>query len=387
MNCTATLGGQPSPGWSPRKGMEFHVRRGPRILAYLLLAVAAAAPGARASERGVPLTTTELRKLEPLTETDTIRPTGVLREFTLVAKPGAWELVEGVRVNVWAYNGQVPGPTLRVNEGDTVRVTLVNELDETTSIHWHGGHVPNDMDGVPPFTQPAVRPGERFTYEFTAWHAGTYMYHTHQNSIKQTDMGLYGPLIIDPQNPSRQPRFDREYTLMISGWIVNQGDDAGEAAESDMHGMPGMNSSSMNMGYNYWTLNGKAFPDTAPLVVSEGERVRIRLINISNLSHPMHLHGHDFRVIAIDGHPVSRPEVQNTVDVEPGRTLDIEFIADNPGLWVFHCHELHHTANGEKEPGGLIAVVRYEGYSAPNPELAQTPPAPASEQGADPHGH
>lgn len=376
--------------------MVFALRQRIGVLATLLLiAAGVAAPAGAAAAESVPLTTTELRRLDPLQETETIRPTGVVREFTLVARPGTWELVDGVRVNVWAYDGQVPGPTIRVTEGDTVRVTLVNQLNEATSIHWHGGHVPNEVDGVPPFTQKAIQPGERYVYEFTAWHAGTFMYHTHLNSIEQTDMGLYGPLIIDPQEPSRQPRFDRDYTLMISGWIVGNaakaGGASGAATDPMMHGapssmdgmgsgttddmrddgmnamrgdssdMPGMAVPAMNMAYNYWTLNGKAFPDTEPLVVSKGDRVRVRLINISNLAHPMHLHGHDFRVLAIDGHPVAASQVQNTVDVEPGRTYDIAFIADNPGVWVFHCHELHHTANGEQEPGGLIAVVKYAG--------------------------
>lgn len=352
--------------------------------------VVAALPGEGAEARepagGPPLTTRALRSLEPLVETESIRPTGRVRELTLIARPGRWELVRGVTVDTWAYNGQVPGPLIRATEGDTVRVTLVNELPEPTTIHWHGGHVPSAADGVAPFTQVAVQPGERFTYEFTAWHAGTFMYHTHHNSIEQTDRGLYGPLIIDPQEPSRQPRFDRDYTLMLSAWVVNEPRPA--AGMHGMHGMPMHRTgrqdpagapgpaasgsggghgghgggSGSSMGYNYFTMNGKAFPDVEPLVVRRGDRVRLRLINISNLAHPMHLHGHDFRVIAVDGHPVPQPPVQNTIDVEPGRTYDVEFIADNPGVWVFHCHELHHTANGEVEPGGLIALVKYEDY-------------------------
>ncbi|WP_028986901.1 multicopper oxidase family protein [Thermicanus aegyptius] len=308
------------------------------------------------------LTTTKLRDLPPLVETDEIKPTGKTKSFTLEISPGKWELVKGTTVDAITINGTVPGPEIRVTEGDLVRVTVKNNLKEETSIHWHGLHVPNSMDGVPPFTQQGIKPGESFTYEFTANHAGTFMYHSHLNSVEQIDKGLYGAFIIDPQNPEKQPTFDQDITWVLSGWIVNN--------MGDMNGSDGNMAQGMNMNYNYWTINGKAFPDTKPITVKTGEKVRMRLINISNLAHPMHLHGHDFRVIAEDGHPLSSPRVLNTLDVAPGKTYEIEFIADNPGTWVFHCHELHHTMNGEVEPGGLIGVIQYEG--APKNELPST---------------
>lgn len=304
------------------------------------------------------LSSTELEKLEvSLGQSDQVRPTGNTREFELVARPGRWELVEGVAVEANTYNGTVPGPTLQVTEGDTVRVTLKNELTQETSIHWHGLHIRNDMDGVPPFTQPAVRPGESFTYDFIASHAGTFMYHPHQNSVAQIDKGLYGAFIIDPQS-QQATKFDREFTVVMGAWQVME----------NMESHEGNPMSGMAMDYNYFTLNGKAFPDTGPWTVKKGDLVRIRLLNISNLVHPMHLHGHDFKVVAKDGEAL-RPELQqvvNTLSVNAGETYDIVFLANNPGTWVFHCHELHHTTNNHVEPGGLMQLIQYEGYAPPS---------------------
>lgn len=289
---------------------------------------------------------------------ETPAETGNVREFELVAREADWEISPGVVVRAVSYNGQVPGPTIRVTEGDTLRVTLRNELDQSTSIHWHGLHVPNDMDGVVPFSQDAIEPGESFTYEFVASHAGTFMYHSHQNAVEQIDRGLYAPLIIDPVEPTRTT-FDREYTMMLSAWNTTAMDEPAGHVMADDSSMP---ESGMNMDYNYFTINGKAFPDNEPWLVRNGDIVRVRIINISNLVHPMHLHGQDFTVIAKDGEPI-RPELQqrmNTISVNAGETYDIVFRADNPGTWIFHCHELHHTENDGVEPGGLIQVIEYD---------------------------
>ena len=349
------------------------------------------------------LTTKKLRNLAPLSETDVIRPTNKVREFKLEAREGRWQLVSGVETNAYTFNGTVPGPTIRAKEGDTIRVIVKNSLPQETAIHWHGLHVPNRMDGVPSFTQNAIKPGETFTYEFTANHAGTYMYHSHFNSIEQIDKGLYGLLIIDPQNAGTL-KHDREYAMIFGGWNIpdepggqpqtgqndpmagmSKGTSGPLKQKADIrslmkHGMQdkpdsstgngGMQmppsgtgseagSSVMGMDYNYWTINGKSFPDTDPLEVKYGETVRIRLTNVSNGIHPMHMHGHDFRIIAKDGHPLAVPQIVNTVTVNPGETYDIDFIADNPGEWIFHCHELHHTTNADVEPGGLMVLIKY----------------------------
>lgn len=359
------------------------------------------------SDLGI-LTTHKLKELPALAETDHIDPTGQIKEFKLEAKPARWELVSGVQTDAYTFNGTVPGPTIRVKEGDTIRVVVKNSLPEETAIHWHGLHLPNKMDGVPSFTQNAIKPGQTFTYQFIANHAGTYMYHSHFNSIEQIDKGLYGLLVIDPRN-KQELKHNREYTMLFGGWNVPTQAGGQEKEQQPAMGndqMTGMSkgtaaplkkkgnvrtmmehglknkdeqknphqgmtmppsgntgdnagSSVMGMDYNYWTINGKSFPDTAPLEVRAGELVRVRLANISNGIHPMHMHGHDFRIIAKDGHPLPVPQIVNTVTVNPGETFDIDFIADNPGQWVFHCHELHHTTNAEVEPGGLISLIKY----------------------------
>jgi FtsP/CotA-like multicopper oxidase with cupredoxin domain len=289
-------------------------------------------------------------------------PTGKERAYDLVVKRARWELAPGVSVMAITYNDTVPGPTIVVTEGDTLRVTIKNELDQDTSIHWHGVHVPNAMDGVPGVTQDPIRPGETFTYEFVASHAGTFMYHPHINSVAQIDNGLYGLLIIEPQKPD-SPAFDLEFSMMLGAWNTGQG---------------AMAMGGMNMDYNYFTINGKAYPATAPWTVKEGDKVRVRLVNISNLVHPMHLHGQDFKVIARDGEPIAPANQQwmNTLTVNPGETYDIAFLADNPGVWVFHCHELHHTENNGVEPGGLMQIIQYEGYQGYQPPADSLEPTP-----------
>ena len=325
---------------------------------------------------GAPLVPLELARLEPLPPLGPIQPTGRLREFKLEVRPARWEVGGGVSTDAITFNGTVPGPLLRATEGDTVRVVVTNKIGIPMSIHWHGLHVPNPVDGVPPLTQDPITPGQTYTYQFIASHAGTFIYHPHLNSVELVDRGLYGAFLVDPQRSEGQPRFDRDYVLVLSGWSI-PGEGPGKM-ESSVH--PGMTmpgkpvpyegmyrgseraekAMKMQMDYNYWTINGKAFPATEPTRVRKGERVRLRLVNISNLVHPMHLHGHDFRVIAKDGHPIAAPQIQTVFNIGAGETADLEFLADNPGQWVFHCHELHHATNNGVEPGGLITVVQYE---------------------------
>lgn len=333
------------------------------------------------------LTTTNLRQLDTLPETNQITPTGKTKNFTLQAKETEWEIMPGVKTKAITYNGKTPGPVLRVTEGDLVKITLVNELKTATSIHFHGMHLPNKQDGVPPFTQKEIEPGKSYTYEFLAGHAGTYMYHPHINSVDQIDKGLYGAFIIEPQSNLGQPHYDKEYTFVLAGWNIQSnmshdmdmtGVEVVDEEESvnttddktghnmDMSGVEMVEEPSMAMDYNYWTINGKSFPATEKIKVKQGQRIRVRLINISNAAHPMHLHGTDFRIIAEDSHPLSKPKIVNTVDIAPGKTFDIDFIADNLGQWVFHCHELHHTENDGVEPGGLMTVIEVEGTQSSN---------------------
>ena len=264
-----------------------------------------------------------------------------VKVFELTAKPVRWQILDDVTVTAWTYNGTVPGPMIRVTAGDKVRVILKNELPEPTSIHWHGIPVPNEMDGVTP-----IAPGESFTYEFTAPPAGTFMYHSHIGSDKQVMVGMYAPLIVEPRKAQANAP-DVDVVWMLSEWRV--GTDGETYAAMPMAGMEP----------NYFTINGKAYPNTEPITVKKGQRVRIRLANIGQFTHPMHLHGMNFKIVAYDGVrlPPEQQAERNTIPVNPGEIVDIEFVAENPGSWMFHCHVLHHVTNDNVEPGGLLALI------------------------------
>jgi manganese oxidase len=273
-----------------------------------------------------------------------------VKVFELTAQPVRWTILESdeeqVAVTAWTYNGTVPGPLIRVTEGDEVRIVLTNDLPVPTSIHWHGIPLPNEMDGVPPFTQDAIQPGESFVYEFTAPPAGSFMYHSHVDTDVQIMVGLYAPFIVDPQEPEADAP-DVDVMWMLSEWRV--GADGETYAAMPMAGAEP----------NYFTINGKAFPNTERIVVNVGDRVRIRLAGIGQFVHPMHLHGMNFQVVAYDGVslPPEQQIVRNTIPINPGEVVDIEFVADNPGTWIFHCHVLHHVTNDNEEPGGIIGVI------------------------------
>lgn len=296
------------------------------------------------SSDGVPLAT-ETVGGQPLNYT----LDGGVKVFELTARPVRWPILKDVYVTAWTYNGTVPGPMIRATEGDRVRVTLKNELPDATSIHWHGVIVPNNMDGVPPFTQNAIQPGESFTYEFTAEVPGTYMYHSHVDTDTQIPIGLYAPLVVEPKElPASPPAVDE--MLMLGEWTI---------------GLDGKTYPAMPMAGaepNYFTINGKSFPETQSLTVRVGQKVRLRLANIGQFTHPMHLHGASFKIVATDGNavPDAAQWTKDTVAVSPGERYDIEFTFDQPGTWVMHCHVLHHVTNNNVEPGGLIYVINVE---------------------------
>lgn len=268
-----------------------------------------------------------------------------VKVFELTTQAVEWELMTGVEVTAFTYNGTVPGPMIRVTEGDQVRIIVKNELPEATTVHWHGVIVPNAMDGVPGMTQEPIESGETFVYEFTAQPAGTFMYHSHYEGDRQVGAGLYAPFIIDQKEPEdNPPTIDK--TLMISEWLVRDG----------------LTYAAMPMGGmepNYFTINGKAFPETETITVQKGAVVRLRFIGIGQFIHPMHLHGMPFKVVATDGYPVPKAAqlTKDTISVAPGERYDIEFVATEPGMWMLHCHILHHTTNDNAEPGGLMLVI------------------------------
>jgi FtsP/CotA-like multicopper oxidase with cupredoxin domain len=288
------------------------------------------------------------------------------KEFTLTATEVPLTLASGKVVKAWAYNGQVPGPEIRVREGERVRITFKNELPVASSIHWHGVDVPWTMDGPPGINQKPVRPGETFVYEFVAKPRGTRFYHTHgsgeRDEALQMDMGLYGPFIIEGKNETKHAR---EHTLILSErlstllpWEASSGTPL--AAGGHGAGTP-----------DVFFMNGKSWPEAQPLRVKKGDRVRLRLINAGSTStHPMHLHGHSFRIVAIDGNTLPAPIVRDVVSVSPGERYDIEFVANNPGVWLFHCHELHHM------DAGMAMLIQYEGYDAVDkaPSAKAAPP-------------
>jgi manganese oxidase len=257
------------------------------------------------------------------------RMDGSVKEFHLIAEPVKQEIVPGRVVDLWGYNGSAPGPTIQITKGDRVRIIVDNHLPEATSMHWHGFEVPYEMDGSPGSSQDPIAPGGRFVYEFTLDQEGTYFYHSHM--AMQEMMGMIGAFIMHPKEP-HNPRVDKDFVIVMQEYAI----------------LPNINvPNSMNMEFNWLTFNGKSGPATTPLIVRHGERVRIRLINLGMDHHPIHLHGHQFVVTGTEGgrQPESTWGPGNTVLVGVAQSRDVEFVANNPGDWMLHCHLPHHMMN------------------------------------------
>jgi manganese oxidase len=308
----------------------------------------------RESMGTAPLARVKTRSLDDRVAMLSHRVENGTKVFALQARPVRWEYRDGQSVAAWGYERQVPGPTIRVSEGERVRVEFTNRLPEPTTVHWHGVDVPFNQDGVPGVTQDPIEPGETYSYEFTATPAGTRMYHTHGSSMsdeaRQLDMGLSGALIIEPRTKAQPASVDQ--TLVLDEWAVEPG-----GFNAAM--MTGAGHAAHNAGSNVFTINGRAAPDFEPIAVKRGETVRLRLINVgSSATHPMHLHGHQFTVTALDGNPVPAParQLRNVITLAPGETADVEFTANNPGVWMLHCHELHHA------DAGMMTLMQYEGF-------------------------
>lgn len=259
------------------------------------------------------------------------RMKGGVKEFHLVAEPVVRELAPGMNANLWGYNGTSVGPTIEAVEGDRVRIFLTNRLPEPTSIHWHGMLLPSGMDGVTGLTQPAIAPGKTFVYEFVLQKPGTFMYHPHADETLQIAMGMMGMFIVHPKEPDMF-KVDRDFVFLLAAYDIDPG-----AATPRVNTM---------LDFNLWTWNSRVFPGIDPLVARTGDRVRIRVGNLTMTNHPMHLHGHHFEVTGTDGGwvpPSARwPEV--TTDVAVGQMRAFEFNA-TAGDWAFHCHKSHHTMN------------------------------------------
>ena len=257
-----------------------------------------------------------------------------VKEFHLVAEPVIREIAPGMKATLWGYNGQSPGPTIEVVEGDRVRVFVTNKLPEHTTMHWHGQRLPNGMDGVGGLTQKQIGVGKTFVYEFVARRPGTFMYHPHADEMVQMAMGMMGFWVTHPK--VRHPLIDevqRDFCFLLNAYDID----------------PGSTTPTPNtmLDFNLWTWNSRAFPGIDSLNVRLGDKVRIRIGNLTMTNHPIHLHGHEFTVTGTDGGPTPKagrwPEV--TTDIAVGQMRQLEFVADEEGDWAFHCHKSHHTMN------------------------------------------
>jgi FtsP/CotA-like multicopper oxidase with cupredoxin domain len=256
------------------------------------------------------------------------RMDGGVKVFDLTVAETQWETKPGTKVKAMAYNGQVPGPQIRVTEGDRVRVVVKNELAESTVIHFHGVLVPVDQDGVPFITQPPIKPGETYTYEFVAKNPGSHMYHSHHNAAKQVGMGLLGAFVIEPKRKRRiEQNVAVDYVMIL------------------------------NDGFHGYTLNGKEFPATEPIVAKLGQKIRIRFMNEGMMIHPMHLHGMPMTVIDKDGWAQPAPWKCDTLNIAPGERWDVIVDCDNPGTWAFHCHILPHAESEHGMFGMVTALI------------------------------
>jgi FtsP/CotA-like multicopper oxidase with cupredoxin domain len=280
-------------------------------------------------------------------------------------------LQNGSLYKVWAYNGQVPGPVLVAREGDWVRIRLINETSVFHTIHSHGLHLPQRMDGVPhdhglpadnkshdhqkespdEAMPKSVPPGESFTYEYIARPAGTHWYHCHVDTNEHLNRGMAGALIVLPRIP--EPKVDYDLLMVLQEWDSRY-------AKSGQPGNPRELSN-----YDFFTMNGKSYPETPQIQVELGKIIRIRLINAGSLMHSMHLHGLSFLVTHKDGFPLAEPMEMDTVAIGPGERIDIIIFANNPGEWPFHCHTAAHQTNAGLYPGGMMTHLKIGDVGSP----------------------
>jgi FtsP/CotA-like multicopper oxidase with cupredoxin domain len=270
-----------------------------------------------------------------------------VKVFHLIAEPVNHEIAPGLQIEAWGYSGSTPGPLIECVEGDRLRIYVTNRLPEPTTVHWHGVLLPSGMDGVAGLTQRSIGVGETFKYEFTMKKAGTFMYHPHFDEMTQIALGMVGMIVVHPRRPAA--RRVRDYALMAHEWLIPIG-----AKRPDPLAMS---------DFNVLTFNHKAFPGTEPLVAEKGDLVRIRIGNLGPMDHhPIHLHGYAFEMVETDGGRVPKaarhPETTTLVPV--GGVRVIEFVADAPGDWAFHCHMTHHVMNqmGHDAPNLIGANTR-----------------------------
>ncbi|WP_366919583.1 copper oxidase [Hydrocarboniphaga sp.] len=279
------------------------------------------------------------------------RVQGGVKEFHLVAEEVEHEFAPGCRAKCWGYNGTTPGPTIEAVEGDRVRIFVTNALGEPTTVHWHGIDLPNGYDGVGGLNQPHIAPGETFVYEFTLKQHGTHMYHPHADEMTQMAFGMMGLFIIHPE-AGEALRIDRDYAFLLHNWALRPGTFRPDP--------------SVMQNFDLWTFNSKVFPATEHLVAGMGERIRIRIGNLSMWNHPIHLHSNPFWVTGSDGGrwPKEQWRREVTEIVGVGQMRDLEFVPTEPGDWALHCHMSHHTMNAMGHEVPNVAGVDQTGVEA-----------------------
>ena len=260
------------------------------------------------------------------------RMNGDWKEFHLVAEPVVREMAPGMKAHLWGYNGQSPGPTIEAVEGDKVRIFVTNKLPEHTTIHWHGMLLPSGMDGVGGLTQPHIKPGKTFVYEFELKKSGTFMYHPHADEMVQMAMGMMGFFVVHPRDPKFMA-VDRDFVFLLATYDIEPGTYVPRVMEMT--------------DFTMWTFNSRVFPGIDHLAVRQGDRVRVRVGNLTMTNHPIHMHGYHFAVTCTDGGwvPESARWPETTIDLPVGAMRAYEFVADVPGDWALHCHKSHHTMN------------------------------------------
>lgn len=325
-----------------------------------------------------------------------------IHEFDIELGISIHEIVPGIKIHAFTYNGTYPGPEIRVPEGDWVLVNFTNRTAELHTIHWHGITLANEMDGVPNGTQWGVGPNQTFKYLFRAQPAGTHFYHCHNMTTLHVQAGMFGALIIEPKDDlvKRAFPYEREYTLVLSevdtvmvekqmeemlrmmttmekmsespklmremngrmmGWFANKGAflDAVKSGYIPPY-VAAKTGRATAPNFNFFMINGKSYPMTEELLIRSGENIRVRLVGAGALPHYMHLHGHDFWHVSQDGAPLASPVRLNTIPIFPGTTSDIIIQGTNPGMWHFHDHSDLSTTNNGLFPGGMMTMLMYE---------------------------
>jgi FtsP/CotA-like multicopper oxidase with cupredoxin domain len=276
-----------------------------------------------------------------------------IRHFHLVAEPITHNILSNVVINALGYNGNTPGPLIVMKQGEWIYLTVENRMDEPTALHVHGLSKPNSQDGTPDINPntPKIFPGESYTYKFLCWQSGTFFYHSSQ--AFQVSQGLVGAFIVLPENDYSSSKIvpDKDYTLLVQQWQIPQ-PELGKV-------LPGIfEPNKFDVNPNFFTINGRSFPDTTPLHFSLGEKIRIRFITKASESHGMHLHGHDFQVVEVDGFPRNNLW-DDTINLTSGKRIDVELVANNPGIWPLNGTKTFHQSNNGKSPGGMITKVIY----------------------------